>query len=105
MRLYIRTCFNLEILSRSKQKKLFKCIVEPALWSQVVFFSDDDMARLVKRVEETFGAVVCKEREVHRPDGYERGRVPVMTMRINEISDLANLDSIKAQDLKLMKYQ
>ena len=54
MRLYIKTCSNLDILSRTEQRTLCRRFVDPALWSQVIFFNNDDMATMVKRVEEMF---------------------------------------------------
>ena len=107
MRLYIRTCSNLEILSRSKERTLCKRFVEPALWSQVIFFDNDDMAPMVKKVQETFDTlqpsfarkVKLLDLMIMKGEGYLE-----WAMRINEISDLADLDSIKSQDLKLIKY-
>ena len=54
MRLYIRTCSNLNILSRAEQRILSKRFVHSTLWSQVVFFQNDNMVTMVKRVEEAF---------------------------------------------------
>ena len=54
MRLYIRACSNLDFLSRAEQRTLCKRFVDPALWSQVIFFNNDVIATMVKRVEEEF---------------------------------------------------
>ena len=107
MRLYIRTCSNLEILSRSKERTLCKRFVEPALWSHVIFFDNDDMAPMVKKVQETFDTlqpsfarkVKLLDLMIMKGEGYLE-----WAMRINEISDLADRDSIKSLDLKLIKY-
>ena len=54
MRLYIRSCSNLDILSMAEQRTLCKRFVHSTLWSQVVFFQNDNMVTMVKRVEEAF---------------------------------------------------
>ena len=65
------------------------------------------MAIMVKRVEVTFDTlqplfarkVKFLDLMIMKGEGYLE-----WAMRINEISDLADLDSIKSQDLKLIKY-
>ena len=54
MKLYIKTCSNLEIFSMNKQRSLCKRLVHSTLWSQVVFFKKDNITVKVKRVKETF---------------------------------------------------
>ena len=54
MRLYIKTCSNLEVLSAQEQRTLCKKFVNPTLWSQIEFFRTDNMEVMVKRVEEAF---------------------------------------------------
>ena len=54
MRLYIKTCINLEVLSAQDQRTLCKKFVHPILWSQIEFFRADNIEVVVKRVEEAF---------------------------------------------------
>ena len=54
MRLFIKTCSNLEVLSVQKQRTLCKKFVKLSLWSQIEFFRGDDMKVMIKRVEEAF---------------------------------------------------
>ena len=76
------------------------------MWSQVIFFDNDDMAPMVKKVQETFDTLQPSfARKVKLLDLIMKGEGYLeWAMRINEISDLADLDSIKSQDLKLIKY-
>ena len=97
MRLYIRTCSNLDILSRAEQRTLCKRFVDPALWSQVIFFNNDDIATMVKRVKEEFDTLQpffsrklkLLDLMIMKGEGYLE-----WTMRIMEMSELADLDSI-----------
>ena len=57
MRLYIKTCSNLEILSTEEQRTLCKKLVNLALWSQVEFLRGDNMEVMVMRVEEAFNSL------------------------------------------------
>ena len=54
MRLYIRTCSNLDVLNTAEQRTLCIRFIDSALWSQVIFFNNDDISTVVKRVEEAF---------------------------------------------------
>ena len=63
MRLYIKTCSNLEILSTEEQRTLCKKFVNPALWSTVEFLRGDNMEVMVKRVEEAFNRLQPAIRE------------------------------------------
>ena len=54
MRLFIKTCSNLEVLSVQEQRTLCKNFVNLSLWSQIEFFRGDDMKVMIKRVEEAF---------------------------------------------------
>ena len=107
MRLYIKICSNLEILSTEEQRTLCKKFVNLALWSTVEFLRGDNMEVMVKRVEEAFNKlqpvfsrkVKFLELMIMKGEGYVE-----WAARINQISELADLDGIKSQDLKLMKF-
>ena len=86
MRLYIKTCGNLETLLTEEQSTLCKKIVNPALWLQMEFLRGDTMEVMVKRDKEAFNRLQ-----------------PVFSRKIKFL-ELADLDGIKSQDLKLMKY-
>ena len=96
----------MDILSRAEQRTLCKCIVDPALWSQVIFFNNDDISTMVKKVEEAFDKlqplfsrkVKFLNLMIMKGEEYLES-----AMKINEISEWADLDSIQSQDLKLMK--
>ena len=93
MRLYIRTCSNLNILSRAEQRILSKRFVHSTLWSQVVFFQNDNMVTMVKRVEEAFDRLQpLFSRKVQFLDlMILKGEVYVeWAMRINELAELAD---------------
>ena len=106
MRLYIRTCSNLEILSTADQRTVCNCFVNSTLWSHVVFFSADNMVTMVKRVEEAFDRlqplfsrkVKFLDLMILKGEGYAEWAM------IIELLELADLDSIQSKDLKLMKY-
>ena len=107
MRLYTRTCSNLDILFMADQRTLCKRFVNSTLWSQGVFFTNDNMVTMVKRVEEAFDRlqplfsrkVKFLDLMILKGESYVE-----WAMQINELSELADLDSIQSQDLKLMKY-
>ena len=107
MRLYIKTCSNLEILSTEEQRTFCKMFVNPALWSTVEFLRGDNMEVMVKRVEEAFDRlqpvfsrkVKFLELMTIKGESYVE-----WAARINQVSELADLDGIKSQNLKLMKF-
>ena len=43
MRLYIRSCTNLDTLSKDEQRTLCKKFLCPTLWLQVIFLTSDDL--------------------------------------------------------------
>ena len=71
------------------------------------FLRGDNMEVMVKRVEEAFNRlqpvfsrkVKFLELMIMKGEGYME-----WAARINQISELADLDGIKSQDLKLMKF-
>ena len=74
---------------------------------QVQFHKNDDLLAMVKRVEETFTdlqPIFC--RKVKFMDMMiMKGEKPLAwAMRIDEEGELANLQRLKAQELKLMKF-
>ena len=72
----------------------------------MIFFNNDDITTMVKRVERAFDAlqslfsrkVMVLDLTIMKREGYLE-----WTMRINDMSELADLDSIQLQDLKLMR--
>ena len=81
--------------------------MEPLLWSQVLFHSADDISQMIKRIEETFETLQSMSaRKIQFLDmrimKYE-GKVE-WAMMVTEIADLTDLESIKAQELIVLKY-
>ena len=107
MRLYIKTCSNLEILSTDEQWTLCKIFVSPALWPMVELNRSDRMQVMVKRVKEAFERlqpvfarkVKLLELMIMKGEGYIE-----WANRINQQSELAHMEGIRAQNLQLMKY-
>lgn len=97
MRLYIRTCSNLKILSTDKQHVLCKKFVTPALWQQVELNRGDTMEVMVKRVKEAFDRlqpvfsrkVKFLELMIVKGESYAE-----LANRINQVSELRNLDEV-----------
>ena len=73
----------------------------------MIFFNNDDILTMVKKVEEAFDKlqplfsrkVKFLNLMIMKGEEYLE-----WAMKINEISELADLDFIQSQDLKLMKY-
>lgn len=97
MRLYIRTCSNLKILSTDKQHFLCKKFVTPALWQQVELNRGDTMEVMVKQVKEAFDRlqpvfsrkVKFLELMIVKGESYAE-----LANRINQVSELRNLDEV-----------
>ena len=72
-----------------------------------MFHSGDDMLQMVKIIEETFDTLqplfARKIKFLDLMIMKGEGKLE-WAMRIDEVAELADLESIKAQDLKLMKY-
>ena len=97
----------MDSLVRENQRTLCKKFVEPLLWAQVLFQPGDDMQRMIKRIQDTFDTMQPKfSRKIQflnlkiRKD---EGKLD-WAMRLQEAADLADLESIKAQELKFLKY-
>ena len=80
--------------------------VTPTLLQQVEPNRGDTMEVIVKQVEEAFDRqpvfskkVKFLERMIVKGEGYIE-----WAYKINQVSELANLEGIKAQDLQLMKF-
>ena len=107
MRLYIKTCSNLEILSTDKQWTLCKIFVSLALWPMVELNRSDRMQVMVKRVKEAFERlqlvfarkVKLLELMIMKGEGYIE-----WANRINQQSELARMEGISAHNLQFMKY-
>ena len=107
MRLYARTCSHLDSLAMGEQRTLCKILVEPSLWVQVQFHKNDNLLAMVKRIEEIVITLQpIFSRKVKFMDMMiMKGEQPLAwAMRIDEEGDLANLKTLKPQEIKLMKF-
>ena len=107
MRLFIKTCSNIDIISSDKQRTLMNSYVSTALWAMVELSREDNMEVMVRKVGEAYvrqvpifaRKVKFLELMITKGEGYIQ-----WANRINQQAELANLEGIKAQDLQLMKY-
>ena len=99
MRLYIKPCSNINILSSDEQKTLMKRFVSMALWPMVELNRAHSMEVMVRKVP--IFARKVKFLELMGTNGEDYIE---WANRINQKSELENLEGIKAQDLQLMKY-
>ena len=107
MRLFIKTCSNIDIISSDKQRTLMKRFVSTALWPMVELNRADSMEVMVRKVGEAYvrqvpifaRKVKFLELMITKGEGYIQ-----WANRINQQAELANIEGIKAQNLQLMKY-
>ena len=106
MKMYIRTCLNHDFLSRGDQRTLCKRFVEASIWSQVLFHQNVQLLAMVGKIEETFFTLQpISARKVKFMDlMVMKGEKPLeWAMRIDEEAELADLETLKPQEIKLMK--
>ena len=107
MRLFIKTCSNIDIISSNKQRTLMKRFVLTALWTMVELNRADSIEVMVRKVREAYVRQVpifarkvrFLELMITKGEGYIQ-----WANRINQQAELANIEGIKAQDFQLMKY-
>ena len=107
MRLFVKTCSNLQVLSIEDQRTLMKSFVHTALWPLVELDRADEMGTMIKKVSEAYDRQVPKfarkvkflELMIIKGESYVS-----WANRINQQAELADLENIRAQDLQLMKF-
>ena len=107
MNLFIKGCSNLETLSRADQRTLCKRFVEPILWTQVLFMAGDDIQAMILRIQETFDVMQPTfSRKVQFLNlKIEKGENKLeWAYRLQQAAEMADLETIQAQELKFMKY-
>ena len=107
MNLYVKGCSNLDSLSREDQRTLCKKFVEPLLWAQVLFKPGDNTQTMIQKIQDTFDMMQPKfSRKIQFLNlKIENGEGKLeWAMRLQEAAELADLESIKAQELKFLKY-
>ena len=106
MKLYVKTCSNLQTLSVKAKKTLMKRYVSTAMWPLVEVGRGDDMAMMIKKVVEAYNRLnPTFNRKVQFLDMMiMRGESYISWMnRINQQAKLADLENIRAQEIQLMK--
>ena len=107
MKLFIKTCSNIHVLSTDEQKTLMKLFVSTSFWPLVELNRADSMDMMIKKVGEAYNRQVPKfARKVKFLElMIIKGKNYVSwSNRINQQAELADLEGIKAQDLQLMKF-
>ena len=107
MNLFVKGCSNLDTLSRGDQRTLCKKFVEPLLWIQVLFMPGNDIQAMIQKIQETFDMMQPKfSRKIQFLNlKIDKGEGKLeWAMRLHEAAELADLESIKAQELKFLKY-
>ena len=107
MKLFIKTCSNIQVLSTDELRTLMKRFVSTSLWPLVELGRADSMDMVIKKVGEAYNRQVPKfarkvkflELMIIKGENYVS-----WSNRINQQAELADLEGIKAQDLQLMKF-
>ena len=107
MKLFVKTCSNLQVLSIEDQRTLMKHFLHKDLWPLVELDRADEMGTMIKKVSEAYDRQVPKfarkvkflELMIIKGESYVS-----WANRINQQAELADLENIRAQDLQLMKF-
>ena len=106
MNLWIKGCSNLSELTRTEQRTLCKKFVCKILWTQIVFNQSDDMKQMIDRVHKSFTLMIpAFSRRIQFLNlKMEKGENKLeWAYRLEQAAEMANLEEIKAQELKFLK--
>ena len=106
MNLWMKGCSNLSELTRNEQRTLCKKFVCKVLWTQIVFNQSDDMKQMIDRVHKSFTLMIpAFSRRIQFLNlKMEKGENKLeWAYRLEQAAEMANLEEIKAQELKFLK--
>ena len=107
MKLFLKTCTNMQVLSIEEQTTLVKRYVETSMWPLVELERGDEIVTMIQKIGDAYDRQVPKfARKVKFLDlMILKGESYVSwANRINQQAELADLKNIRAQDLQLMTF-
>ena len=107
MHLYAKTCSHLDTLALGEHRNHCKRFVEPSLWMQVQFAKHDNLLAMIDKIEETFKdlqPIFSKKVKFMDMMIMKAERPLDWAMRIDAESELADLETLKPQESKLLKF-
>ena len=107
MKLFLKTCTNMQVLSIEEQTTLVTRYVETSMWPLVELDRGDEIVTMIKKIGDAYDRQVPKfARKVKFLDlMILKGESYVSwANRINQQAELADLQNIRAQDLQLMTF-
>ena len=107
MKLFLKTCTNMNVLSIEEQTTLVKRFVETSMWPLVELERGEEIGTMIQKVLDAYDRQVPKfarkvkflELQIRKGESYI-----CWANRINQQAELADLKNIKAQDLQLMMF-
>ena len=107
MKLFLKTCTNMQVLSIKEQTTLVKRYVSTSLWPLVELERGDEIGTMIKKIGDAYNRPVPKfARKVKFLDFMILKGESYVTWanRINQQAELADLQNIRAQYLQLMTF-
>ena len=97
----------MDCLAYEEQRTLGKRFVDPSLWLEVQIGRSDNMLAMVDKIEETFKnlqPIFCRKVKSMDMKIIKGERALDRAIRIDAKAELADLESIKPQEIKLIKF-